>query len=193
MTQISSERLKIFFERFPLLAKTLKTLNEAKIPFAIGGSGCLFLLGNERLPDDVDIYFPNDCHDEVDRLFGIESFVYRSAQEEVRNSNPEGNHSIQFTSQLILKVEGKEYDLELNIEVLLNRLETEFEGQKLFFYPPEDVLLIKALLQRGEDVGKHDIADIQNFLQVYSDLRMDYLNSRIEKLGAKERTNNIFK
>jgi len=192
MTQIPTDRLKIFFERFPLLAKTLKTLNEAKIPFAIGGSGCLFLLGNERLPDDVDIYFPNDRHDEVDRLFDIESFVYQSAQEEVRNSNPEGDHSIQFTSQLILKVEEKEYDLELTNEVLLNRLETEFEGQKLFLYPPEDVLLIKALLQRGEDVGKHDVADIQNFLQVYSDLRMDYLNNRIDKLGTRERVGKIF-
>jgi hypothetical protein len=76
--------------------------------------------------------------------------------------------------------------------VLSKRLEVEYNNQKAFLYPPEDVLLIKALLQRGEDVGKHDIADIQTFLKVYSGLRLDYLSNRIERLAAKERVGSIF-
>ncbi|HCC83728.1 TPA: hypothetical protein DEP96_02680 [Candidatus Uhrbacteria bacterium] len=185
-------RLSSFFARFPLLAKTLAVLNKADIPFAIGGSGCLFLLGNERQPDDVDIYLPNDKHDEVDRLFGITSFPYRSEQEEVRNSNVDGNHSIQLTSNLILKIQGKRYDLALTTDVQSMCLKAEFAGQKVFLYPPEDVLLIKALLQRGQDVGKHDIDDIQNFMKIYPELRMDYLQSRISHLDATERIGNIF-
>jgi len=188
----SASRMVIFFNRFPLLEKTLTALNQANIPFAIGGSGCLFLFGNERLPDDVDIYLPNDRHDEADRLFSITSFPYRSEQEEVRNSNVDGDHSIQLTSSLILKIGGKNYDLALTKDTESMRLEMEYTGQKVFLYPPEDVLLIKALLQRGLDVGKHDIEDIRNFMKIYPNLRMDYLEKRILSLDAKDRVGNIF-
>ena len=150
----------------------------------------MFLFGNERLPDDVDIYLPNDRHDEADRLFSITSFPYRSEQEEVRNSNVDGDHSIQLTSSLILKIGGKNYDLALTKDTM--RLEMEYTGQKVFLYPPEDVLLIKALLQRGLDVGKHDIEDIRNFMKIYPNLRMDYLEKRILSLDAKDRVGNIF-
>ncbi len=185
-------QLSTFFGRFPLLKQTLTTLNQERRDFAIGGSGCLFLFGNERQPDDVDIYLPNDQHDQVDKLFGITSFPYHSEQEEVRNSNVEGDHSIQLTSNLILTIQGKRYDLSLTPDVLSMRLEMEYVGQNVFLYPPEDVLLIKALLQRGEDVGKHDIEDIQNFMKIYPNLRMDYLEKRILNLGAEERVGTIF-
>lgn len=189
---IFPERLTIFFERFPLLEKTIQTLNDANIPYAIGGSGCLFLLGNERLPDDVDIYLPNEKHDEADRQFSINSFIYRSEQEEVRNSNVDGDHSIQLTSNLLLRIQNKLYDLALTEGTLSMRLEIEHEGEKVFLYPPEDVLLIKALLQRGKDVGKHDIEDIHAFIKISPNLRMDYLKERILHLHAEERIGSIF-
>lgn len=192
MIEISQERMQLFFERFPLLKQTVQILNRANIPFAIGGSGCLFILGNERLPDDVDIYLPNDRHDEADVLFQCVSYRYESDQENVRNSNPEGNHSIQLTSDLVLTVQGKRYDLALTNDVLDHRLVAEFEGEKVTFYPPEDVLLIKALLQRGSDVGKHDIEDVEKFLKIFPSIRSEYLRKRISLIGAEERVANIF-
>lgn len=69
MIEISQERIQYFFERFPLIKQTIQTLYRTNIPFAIGGSGCLFVLGNGRSPDDVDIYLPYDRHDEADKLF----------------------------------------------------------------------------------------------------------------------------
>jgi predicted nucleotidyltransferase len=189
----NNPRLAVFFDRFPLLRKTLTALNDADIPFAIGGSGCLFILGNERLPDDVDIYLPNNKHDQADALFAITSFAYHSAQEDVRNSNVDGDHSIQLTSNLVLSIEGEKYDLKLSPDVLQMRIEMEHDGQKVFLYPPEDVLLIKALLQRGNDVGKHDIEDIHNFRNIYPGLRPAYLEKRIRDLGAEKRVGDIFK
>ncbi len=192
MNTLPQERVQRFFERFPLLKPTIQALNHAAIPFAIGGSGCLFVLGNERLPDDVDIYLPNDRHDEADALFSCTSYRYESSQENVRNSNPEGNHAIQLTSDLVLTIQDKRYNLALMQEVLDHRLEAEYEGERVTFYPPEDVLLIKALLQRGEDVGKHDLRDIETFLKIAPSLRQDYLQARITALGAEERVGNIF-
>lgn len=189
---MNPDRLKIFFDRFPLLRSTLEKLNTAQIPYAIGGSGCLFLLGNERLPDDVDIYLRNEDHDAVDQLFGIASFTYESPLEHVRNSNVQGDHSIQLTSHLTISAEGKSYDLSLSPEVLGARHVSTYDGLDVFLYPPEDVLLIKALLQRGADVGKHDVEDIETFRHIYLNLRMDYLRERIKTIGAEARVKTIF-
>ena len=174
-----------------MLKPTLQKLNEASIPFAIGGSGCLFVLGNERLPDDVDIFLPNEYHDQADAIFGCKSYYYTSAQENVRNSNPEGSHSMQLTSDLVLTIAGKTYDLHVTDDILAHRLEAIFEETPIFFYPPEDVLLTKALMQRGPDVGKHDIEDVRAFMQIYSDLRMGYALQRIQALGAEERVRTL--
>ena len=59
-------------------------------------------------------------------------------------------------------------------------------------YPPEDVLLIKALLQRGSEVGKHDLADITAFLKIYPEVRRDYLKKRIKIIGAEKRVGKVF-
>lgn len=192
MTSVSSERLSLLFGRFPRLDGVVRRLNAACIPFAIGGSGCLFVLGNERLPDDVDIYLPDDRHDEADRLFGCASFPYRSAQEEVRNSNPGGDHAIQLTSGLVLRIEGKAYGLALTSDVISHGLCGDHEGEPVRFYPPEDVLLIKALLRRGPEVGKHDLEDIERFLKVYPGIRKGYLARRIRDLGAEARVGTAF-
>lgn len=192
MPQINLQHLHMFMERFPLLAPTLDKLNVAQIPFAISGSGCLFLFGNERLPDDVDIFLPDDRHNEADKLFGIESYTYTSESEHVRNSNPENNHSIQLTSHLILTIKGRPYTLNVTKDILQHCTRTDYDGHILSVFPPEDVLLVKALLQRGTDVGKHDLEDIANFLNTHPTINRNYLEQRVKTLAAEERVGDIF-
>lgn len=192
MTNILPERLERMVQKFPSFLPTMTRLNEASIPFAIGGSGCLYLLGNEREPNDVDIFVPDDKHDEADALFGISSFTHQSDIDRARNSNPFQDHAMQLTSHLLFIVGGREYPLRLTPAMLKQRPHTEFQGQMIYLLPPEDALLDKALLQRGEDVGKHDIADVKQFLKRYPELNRPYLQSRIDELGAKERVGNIF-
>lgn len=187
MDSMRGRKTEELFSRFPTLRQTIEVLDYAGIPYAIGGSGCLFLLGNDRAPDDVDIYLQNDDHDRADKLFGIASYLYRSDQEEVRNSNPEGDHAIQLTSGLVLHVAGRRYDLQMTEEVLKMRLSVD----EALLYPPEDVLLIKALLQRGADVNKHDIDDISAFLAIHPSIRREYLSKRIQALNANDRVGGI--
>ncbi len=177
-----------FLNKFPTLLEVLDKLNAHNIEWYIGGSGCLFLLGNKRLPDDVDIYLRDDQHDMADKIFGIESFQYTSPVENVRNSNPGGDHDIQLTSGLTIIVGGITYLLSINDAVRKQALNMG----ELRLYPPEDVLLIKALLQRGADVGKKDLADIKTFQAIY-ELDGEYLRERIAELGAEERVRGIFR
>lgn len=188
---IRPERLERLFAEFPLLFPTVTTLNAGEIPFAIGGSGCLFVLGNARMPQDVDIFVPDEFHDVADQRFGIVSYPYHSEQEDVRNSNPRQDHTMQLTSHLVLHVGDREYALSVQKSMLDHAMSTTYQGERVTFLPPEDVLLTKALLQRGAEVGKSDIRDIQTFLTIAPGIDREYLTDRIHSLGAEERVTGI--
>lgn len=192
MYQPDPSKLQILFDQFPKLFDVIKKLNEQSIPWMIGGSGCLFLLGNDRSPDDVDMLLANDDHDRADALFGLSSFTYTSDSENVRNSNPFGDHDLQFTSHLQLTIEGKTYLFDYNAAVFEHAIRGFFEGEAVYLLPPEESLLVKALLQRGEDVGKHDVADIEKFMKIY-EIDREYMKKRIGELGAEERVGKIFR
>lgn len=193
MTSPDPTKLAQLFEKFPLLYPTLTKLNQHNIAWMIGGSGCLFLFGNERPPGDVDILIRNSQHDVVDEIFKIKSFTYSSPTENVRNSNPEGNHDIQFTSHLELSIESQKYSFDYGAPAIQQKVsEVTFHDQIVRIAPPEEALLVKALLQRGEAEEKHDVEDIQNFLELYDSLDRNYLESRITRLNAQDRTAGIF-
>jgi len=188
---MNEDLIKQFIEKFPKLLSTLSLLDENRIQWMIGGSGSLFLLGNKRVPDDVDIYIQDHDHDKVDKLLKIKSFQYKSETENVRNSNPENDHSIQLTSHLTITTNNKTYDLRITDDVLSNRIKLTYQDKILWLLPPEDVLLIKAILQRGKNVGKNDLEDITNFIKVYS-INQEYLRKRIYTLEAADRIGDIF-
>ena len=186
---INQERVETLVQRFPLLLPTAQKLNSASIDWMIAGSSCLFVLGNERLPDDADISLHDEQHDAADKLFGIKSYIHNSPAGPTRNSNPEGDHSIQLTSRLEFNFD-KKYVFSVTETVNANKIHFNYQGTDMYLLPPEDVLLIKALLQRGPDEGKQDIIDIQNFMKIYK-IDRGYMSRRIAELGAESRVNNI--
>lgn len=187
------DRIATFFKQFPALLPVVTTLNEHQINWMIGGSGCLYLLGNKRVPDDVDIYLADNQHDQVDALFGIQSFTFISDQERVRNSNPNNNHRIQLTSHLTLTVGGQSYSFDFGEESYRRQHQhLSYKGQVVHLLAAEDVLVIKALLQRGLAVGKNDVADINAFQEIYKALNIMYLHKRIKSLRAEARVQAIW-
>lgn len=187
------DRISKFFAQFPTLLSVITELNNNQINWMIGGSGCLYLLGNKRIPDDVDIYLADNQHDQVDALFGIQSFTFISDQERVRNSNPLNDHSIQLTSQLTLTVGGQSYRFDFGEESYLRqRQRLTYKNQAVYLLAAEDVLVIKGLLQRGLNVGKNDVADIYSFQNVYPQLNQEYLRERIHSLRAETRVQVIW-
>lgn len=183
-------KIQELITRFPLLLPTAEKLNQAGLTWMIGGSGCLFVLGNRRVPDDIDIYLLDEEHDVADKLFGIESYTYSSPTESVRNSNPQGDHSMQLTSHLTFMLD-KSYQFSITPLVVSKRIEIEHEGHRFYLLSPEDVLLVKALLQRGKDVGKQDVEDVQDFMAIYN-IDRAYLSERVKELGAEARVGALF-
>jgi hypothetical protein len=56
----------------------------------------------------------------------------------------------------------------------------------------EDNIILKAILQRGEDKGKHDIEDIKSMI-AHEKIDSQYLIERIEKCQAEKRTKQLLK
>jgi len=50
----------------------------------------------------------------------------------------------------------------------------------------EDNIVLKAILQRGEDKGKHDLEDIR-FMAAYEKIDLEYLQKRVAKSNADKR------
>jgi predicted nucleotidyltransferase len=188
---VENDRIHSLFRHFPLLFSLVKKLNENKIDFVISGSACLYVFGNERFPLDLDIFLKNKDHDLADKIFDIKSFSFSSDFEVVRNSNPFGDSAFQLTSNLMLLNSKQTLDFSINDNILKNRVEAEYGGEKVFFMPPEEVLLTKSFLNRGPDVGKHDAEDIKNFLKVHKNLNTGYIASRLEDLNIKNRLNDF--
>ncbi len=192
MQNTIQEKLPVFFRYFPHLFPLITKLNQNNIWWLIGGSGCLFLHGNDRKPGDVDILLPNNQHETADNLFDIKSYIITSNTQSVRNSNPYNNHSLQLTSHLEIRVNDHIFTFDYgDIQVQEKAMLVPFQDQLVRIAPPEDALIIKAILQRGVNEGKQDLEDINNFLEISPDIDKKYLQSRINNLGARDRTAGI--
>jgi hypothetical protein len=56
----------------------------------------------------------------------------------------------------------------------------------------EDNIVFKAILQRGEDRGKHDVEDIRSML-AHEKIDLEYLAERIGKCHAGKRVNSLLR
>lgn len=193
------DRFHNLFQKFPLFFSVVKQLNANGIQWAIGGSACLYVYGNERFPDDLDIFLVDSDHDKADKIFDIKSFTYSSSQEVVRNSNPFKEHQFQLTSGLIITNSDFSINFSLTPEVINLKSELKYSGEEVYFLPPEEPLIIKSFLNRGEEVGKHDAQDIRNFLKIYKNIDYNYVGKRLaslkvlDKLGKLKYCDYLFK
>lgn len=63
---------------------------------------------------------------------------------------------------------------------------TRLFGVMVPVIPVEDNVIFKAILQRGEDKGKHDIEDIKHMIK-NEKIDLEYLEKRIRKYQAEKR------
>jgi predicted nucleotidyltransferase len=86
---------------------------------------------------------------------------------------PQGKCSFFFDDEMIERIDSKEL---LGIEVPVLSV--------------EDNIVFKAIHQRGEDVGKHDIDDIRCMI-ANQKIDLKYLERRIRKSGSERRVKEI--
>jgi len=145
-------------------------LEKEDIPWALFAGSAAYCYGSRRRITDIDILVRcGDLEEAKGALEGVDlSDVDVVCGSEVETD--EGTCQFFFDDEMISQIQWK-----------------LFFGVKVPLIPVEDNIIFKAILQRGDDVGKHDVKDIWCMLQ-HEKIDLKYLDNRIRKCKAEERT-----
>lgn len=152
------------------LSTVKSRLEKEDIPWALFAGSAAYCYGSRRKIIDIDILVKCGDLEEVKRaledvdLPGVDVVC----GSEIKTD--EGTCHFFFDDEMISRIQWK---LFLGVEVPI--------------IPVEDNIIFKAILQRGDDAGKHDVKDIWCMLQ-HEKIDLKYLDNRIRKCKAEERT-----
>lgn len=150
-------------------------LTEARVPWAIFAGSAAHCYGSKRKITDIDILVR--CEDLKKAKTALKDVNMRSFDigcgAEI--PTPQGTCPFFLDEDMIERTQWR----------------TLF-GILVPVMSPEDNIVLKAILQRGPEQGKHDIEDIKDILKNES-IDLAYLQARICKCHAEERVNPLLR
>lgn len=165
------------------VARIKELLDGAGIQWAVAAGAAVYLYVGNRPPTDLDLLvMPKDLPD-VGRLLGAAPKRGQSHWGEVSKVEVD---PVEVVGSLIVRMDGRSYRYELDGEMIDRLRFTPFEGVEVPVLAPEDVIALKAVLQRGPEQGKHDLEDIAA-LAAGTHIDREYLLHRLRLMGAEER------
>jgi len=163
-------------ERTHNLHRVIKTLEQQRIPCAIFAGFAVLLYTKNRRATDIDILVPDV--ERAARAAGFELQRENDDQWAVPFPHAEVWGPVRVTRA------GETYVFALSDEMVAGRRIAELPGGPIPLVRPEDIVLLKAILQRGRDAGKYDREDIVALDKHY---RLDgqYIRRRARELGCE--------
>jgi len=157
------------------LSALKEKLEKANIPWVVFAGAAAYCFGSKRKVTDIDI------------LVRLEDLNRAKAA--------------------IKDIDIKGFDIVADLEIEANQEGCRFfmddemiertKWKQLFdvtvpIIPVEDNIIFKAILQRGEAQGKHDIEDIRHMV-TNEKIDLKYLNKKVEKYRAEKRVKPLLK
>jgi len=87
-------------------------------------------------------------------------------------------------------IKGEKYSFEMDNEMMSRIKKKEIHHLFLPVIPPEDLIAWKAIMQRGKELGKYDLRDVE-FILKKQRIDWNYLKRRAEKCNASERVFSV--
>jgi len=149
------------------LRKVKDKLKEADVHWAVFAGAAAHCYGSKRKGTDIDIL--------------VKSSDFEKAKAVLKNIP-----KVDVVADLEIVIDGKTY-----LFFMDEGMEEKLQHRKLFgvdvpVIPVEDNIIFKAILQRTEKQGKHDIEDI--FCMITSErIDVEYLRRKIRKYHAEKR------
>lgn len=173
------------------LRKLSSEFSKEGVRWAVWTGFGAYAYGSKRKPTDIDIGIMKEDASKLNRVLG--KLGVKGLHWERKNIfslfrvgfNLEGKE-IDICGDGKISVGGKEYKFVVNGEMFRNVRIKEIEGIKVPVISPEDIILLKAICQRGKEQGKFDIEDIKSIL-AHQKIDYAYIEKRAELCGAKER------
>lgn len=161
------------------LDKVARRLNSAKVPWAVFAGAAATAYGVTRQVTDIDILVPVAEGTRAATLFP-EAEVKRG------ESGP-----VEWIKLPDFDILPGLTNLDMDAEMVARLRHHEISGVTIPIIPPEDNILIKALLGRGPEVGKHDWEDVEAMMAYLPSLDWEYLHWRINSCVPRERAEQV--
>lgn len=179
---------------------TLETLTK-KIPKSLRwgfyAGIAAFFYGSDREPTDFDIIVHESDVQTItnalkEHLISSPKWTKKDIFREHLARFKLNEYEIEVISDLIIIVEKHRYTISVD-EKMLNKIRRlEFNNMRVPVVAPEDVIVFKAIAQRGEDKGKYDVQDIEAILGNQK-IDLEYLKERSRKTGSHDRVFKLLK
>lgn len=158
------------------LQRFTNALSRHRIPYAVFAGFAVQLYTKNRKVTDIDILVPD-----LERAARAARFeLHREGDDQWAMPFPEA----EVWGPVRVRRGGVTYVFPLTDEMIAARHTVELPLGVLPLICPEDIVLLKALLQRGRDVGKYDREDIVALDKHYQ-LDRQYIGRRANKLGCE--------
>jgi hypothetical protein len=175
--RVITSRFELIIRLFPYLPVIMSKMDNANIPYRIGGSVALYLQGNQREPHDLDIMLTTEAHDRLDRLLGIESTLIERPNVKMRKSALYDVDSLDFLSSYTVIAEGKSYSSPPKEKTSLT-----LDGKDIQLVPAEKIIAFKLIGRRSHH------QDIEDFKSIISkeDFDSSLFWEVVDNLEARE-------
>lgn len=179
----SEQGLRNIIKNVPFFPDVILKLNHNHIRYGIYSGSFVAIASNERETSDVDIVVQDDDVLLVRKLFpfaqskdiGSGQFMYIGM-----------NNEIELIARSDVRIGEKLYRFRLTPLAWRNTLRLFLDGMQFNVMNPVDTILMKSILQRGQDIGKHDFEDIERLLRT-TEIDHKYLRKRLPEINADDR------
>jgi len=148
-------------------------LAEAGVRWVVFAGAAAYCTGSRRKVSDVDILVKSEDLDKARKALGsIDGFdVWAGGEIET----PDGNCCFFLDDEMVKRASWR-----------------RLFGVRIPVIPVEDNIVFKAVVQRGEEEGKHDVEDIRAMAD-HEKLDLEYLEKRIRDCRAERRVKPLLK
>jgi hypothetical protein len=182
------KNLLVLLSEIGPLRYALAKLEAASIRYGLYAGSHVAVLTGHRVPADVDFLVHDDDLPKLKECFpfaktkDVGDGVYLCVGKD---------DIIEFMGAADVAKDGEVYPFRLT-DLAVSRLTPySLRHSKIQLVDPVDTLLLKALLKRGPEQGKHDLEDIEAVLASVQ-LDVTYLKARLDEARAVEFTRDIW-
>ncbi len=148
------------------LLKIKEIFKENNVTWMIFAGTAAYCYGSKRKITDIDIL--------------VRSIDLEKAKNALKNIK-----GIDIIADLKIVKNGKTYFFSMDNEMIKRIKYRKIFDVEVPLIPVEDNIILKAILQRNEKEGKHDIEDIENMIK-NERIDFEYLKERIRKYQVEE-------
>lgn len=181
---VETKKFEEVTQLFPKLEPILKTLNDNKIKYSIGGSVALYVQGHGRKPNDVDFMFTDKSFDQVNKLLGLKPQHIERSYNSMNKSTPVDDGSVEFLNRYTAKADGHSY-----YSPPLETIPVRFKDSEVELILAEKIAVFKLISRRAHH---SDLDDFHKLFQ-HAEFNIDIFWKIVDSLNAHKVVSDLLR